>query len=73
MKMMYMWNLKKVVLAGETARSMFNTSLILVEQGRVEPLLVKLRYKMMVSCYNVKQREIMISEGTAMYNNGVNQ
>ena len=67
------WNVKKVVLAGETARRLFNTSPILVEQGRAEPLLDKLRYKMMVSGYTVKQREIIISEGIARYNNVMNQ
>ena len=67
------WNVKKASLAGEVARRYLNTSPDLVATGIVSGPLDKLRYKIMLSGYSHKEREIIVKEGEARYFNIVRQ
>ena len=67
------WNVKKAALAGEVARRYLNTSPDLVAAGYVCELIDKLRYKMLLSGYSQKEREIIVREGEARYFNIVKQ
>ena len=51
------------------ARRLLNTSPCLVAQGEADHHLDKLCYKMMISGYNQKERDIILKEGTARYQN----
>ena len=57
----------------EVARRYLNTSPDLVATGIVSGPLDKLRYKMMLSGYSHKEREIIVKEGEARYFNIVRQ
>ena len=51
------WTAKKVILAGEVARRLFNTSPDLVAEGGAEEDIDKFMYKLMKSGYKVRERE----------------
>ena len=63
------WLVKKASLAGEVARRLLNTSPCLVAEGEADHHLDKFCYKMMISGYNQKERDIILKEGTARYQN----
>ena len=63
------WNVKKAALSGEVARRLLNTSPVLVSEGLAEEQLDKFCYKLMVSGYNQREREIILKEGNARYRN----
>ena len=63
---------KKSSLAGEVSRRYLNNSPDLVTDEVMEPLLDRFRYKMQISGYSHKEREIVIKEGTARYYNIIN-
>ena len=63
------WNVKKAALFGEVARRSLNTSPVLVSEGFAEEHLDKFCYKLMVSGYNQREREIILKEGNARYRN----
>ena len=65
----FSWLMKKVTLAGEVARRLLNTSPSLVDEGMAEEHLDYFRYKLLLSEYNMKEREIIIKEGRARYEN----
>ena len=65
------WRVKRSCLAGEVARRFFNTSPSLVEEGAVEVFLDSFRFKLLKSGYTMKERELIIREGTARYRNVV--
>ena len=53
----------------EVARRLLNTSPVLVSEGLTEEQLDKFCYKLMVSGYNQREREIILKEGNARYRN----
>ena len=63
------WTSKKVILAGEVARRMFNTSPDLVAEGEAEEDVDKFMYKLMKSGYTVRERNIIEDEGKRRYEN----
>ena len=63
------WLVKKTSLAGEVARRLLNTSPVLVSTGRADHHLDKLCYKMMISGYNHKERNVIMEEGFSRYQN----
>ena len=63
------WLVKKASLAGEVARRLLNTSPCLVAEGEADHHLDKFCYKMMISGYSQKERDIILKEGTARYQN----
>ena len=63
------WTSKKVILAGEVARRMFNTSPDLVAEGEAEEDVDKFIYKLMKSGYTVMERKIIEDEGKRRYEN----
>ena len=63
------WNVKKASLAGEVSRRYLNNSPELVTDDYMEPLLDRFRYKMLISGYSQKEREIVIREGKSRYYN----
>ena len=67
------WTSKKVILANELARRMFNTSPDLVEKGEAENDIDEFLYKLMRSGYSVKERRQIEFEGTRQYRNVVSR
>ena len=65
----FSWNMKKTSLAGEVARRLLNCSPDLVDDVYEEEVIDKLRWKMMLSGYSEKEREIIVREGKARYAN----
>lgn len=65
----FSWLMKKVTLAGEVARRLLNTSPSLVDEGMAEEHLDYFRYKLLLSGYNMREREVIIREGQARYLN----
>ena len=63
------WTCKKVILAGEVSRRMFNTSPDLVADGRAEDDIDRFMYKLMNSGYNARDRNIIEGEGSRRYEN----
>jgi len=61
------WTAKKVILAGEVARRMFNTSPDLVADGGAEEDIDKFMYKLMKSGYTVRERNVIEYEGKRRY------
>ena len=67
------WNTKKISMAGEVCRRYLNTSPSLVEKGEVGEVIDRFRYKLMISGYTLKERELIVSEGVSRYVNIVKQ
>ena len=63
------WNVKKASLAGEVSRRLLNCSPELVNEEYEDEVLDKLRWKMMISGYSEKEREIIVREGKARCSN----
>ena len=58
-----------MALAGEVARRLLNTSPELVEEGVAEGIIEEFEYKMCLSGYNQIERELILREGRARYDN----
>ena len=65
------WTNKKVILANELARRLFNTSPDLVKKGEAENDIDEFLYKLMRSGYSVKERKQIEYEGRRQYENVV--
>ena len=63
------WMTKKMALVGEVFRRYINTSPSLVQEGHVEQFLERFEFKMMVSGYSQRERNIVLREGKARYEN----
>ena len=63
------WHTKKTSLAGEVCRRLLNTCPPLVAERETDIHLDKLAFKMMQSGYSQRERDQIIREGTAQYNN----
>ena len=57
----------------KVCRRYLNTSPSLVEKGEVGEVIDRFRYKLMVSGYTLKEREVIVSEGVSRYVNIVKQ
>ena len=63
------WNIKKSSLAGEVSRRLLNCSPEIFDDVYESEVLDKFRWKMMISGYSEKEREIIIREGRSRYTN----
>ena len=63
------WNTKKSALAGEVSRRLLNCSPELKDEHYENEVLDKFRWKLMLSGYCEKEREIIVREGRSRYCN----